>query len=134
MVLELVPVLRGTFGYDIPQGNTGQLRHSIPEQSHSRLGCASQTSLWLWTVKCTVQDRMPNEPWIKHNGMDPRPLASTGIGPNLGQRGWNHEPHYGVEVHGPSGPGDPCAVRILFFIWFISLYYIHNFKLQKFAI
>ena len=62
---------------------------------------------------------MPNEPWIKHNGMDPRSLTLTGIGPNIGQRGWNHGPHYGVEVYGPSGPRDPCAVQI-------SLYVIVN--------
>ena len=56
---------------------------------------------------------MPNGPWVKHSGMDLGPMASTGLGPNLGQRGWDHKPHYKDEVHGPSGLGDPCAVQFL---------------------
>ena len=47
MALELVPTLKGTFGSDIPQGNTGQLRRSIPEQLRSRLSGAGRASFWL---------------------------------------------------------------------------------------
>ena len=54
---------------------------------------------------------MPNRPWARHSGMDPGPMASAGLGPGFGQRGWNHKPHGRVEVHGPSGLGNPCAVQ-----------------------
>ena len=43
--------------------------------------------------------------------MDPGPMASVGLGPSFGQRDWYHGPHGRVEVHGPSGPGDPCVVH-----------------------
>ena len=35
-------------------------------------------------MRCIVQDRMPNEPWVKYSGMDPGPMASAGLGPSLG--------------------------------------------------
>ena len=113
VALELVPILRGTFGSDILQGDTGQLRYSIPKQSRSWLRGVGRADLRLWTMRCTVQDCMSNGPWVKHSGMDPRPMASVSLGPGFEQRGWNHGPHCRVEVRGPSGPGDPCAVQFL---------------------
>ena len=70
---------------------------------------------------------MSNGPWIKRNGMDPRPMASTGLRPNLRQRGWNHGPHCRVDVHGPSGPGDPCAVQYAYMLLshVIYVYILH---------
>ena len=65
-------------------------------------------------MRCTIQDCMPSGPWVKHSGTDPRPIASTGLGPSFEQRGWNHGPHYRVKVHGPSKLGDPCAVQLVF--------------------
>ena len=39
MALELVPTSKRLLGHNIPQGNTGQPKHGIPEQSHSRPSC-----------------------------------------------------------------------------------------------
>ena len=38
-------------------------------------------------------------------------MTLVGLGPALGQRGWGHGPYRWVEVQGPSGPSDPCAVH-----------------------
>ena len=67
-----------------------------------------------------MQNCMPNGPWVKHSGMDPGSMASASLRPSLGQRGWNHGPYCRVEVHGPSGLGDLCAVQVIFrfaFVW-----------------
>ena len=133
VALELVPILRGTFGSDILQGDTGQLRYSIPKQSRSWLRGVGRAGLRLWTMRCTVQDCMSNGPWVKHSGMDPRPVASAGLGPNFGQRGWNHGPHCRVEVHGPSRPRDPCAVQL----WFLNcliISFLDFFSLNQISI
>ena len=81
---------------------------------------AGRASLWLWTMKCTVQELMPNRPWVKHSGTDLGPMALAGLRPDFGQRGWNHGPHRLIEVCGPSGPGDPCAVHLEFKILFYN--------------
>ena len=61
-------------------------------------------------MKCTVQDRMANGPWVEHSGMDPGPMALAGLRRSFEQKGWNHGPHCRIEVCGLNGPGDPCAV------------------------
>ena len=37
--------------------------------------------------------------------MWPGPMASTGLGPNFGQKDWARGLHCKVEVQGPNGPG-----------------------------
>ena len=56
MALELVPTSRGMFGSDIPQGNTGQSRYSIPEQSrfYPRCSCPSKSQIMNHDVEPTI--------------------------------------------------------------------------------
>ena len=46
-----------------------------------------------------------------YSSLRPGPTALVGLGPGLGQRSWSHGPYRWVEVQGPSGPRDPCAVQ-----------------------
>nr|POF03418.1 hypothetical protein CFP56_76568 [Quercus suber] len=41
---------------------------------------------------------MLNRPWAKHSGMDPKPIASAGLGPSFGQKGeaWDLGSHYTI--------------------------------------
>ena len=38
-------------------------------------------------------------------------MALVDLGPSLRERGWGYKPYRWVEVQGPNGPRDPCAVQ-----------------------